>query len=129
MMNQAAYIGGKITANLDASMYHLSGTYTSCIHQHSYPSSYKIPREVLITRVQENGLNMWQRQWTDTGKGAVTKAFFPLVRNRLRGKIPIFPEFTVLVTGHGKLRSYLHRFGITDNPMCRAKKKNKLQAI
>jgi hypothetical protein len=22
------------------------------------------------------------------------------------------------VTGHGKLRSYLHRFGITDNPMC-----------
>jgi hypothetical protein len=40
------------------------------------------------------------------------------VRNRLREKIPIFPEFTVLVTGHGKLRSYLHRFGITDNPMC-----------
>ena len=33
----------------------------------------KIPREVLITRVQENGLNMWQRQWTDMGKGAVTK--------------------------------------------------------
>ena len=22
------------------------------------------------------------------------------------------------VTGHGKLRSYLHRFGLTDNPMC-----------
>jgi hypothetical protein len=22
------------------------------------------------------------------------------------------------VTGHGKLRSYLHRFGITDSPMC-----------
>ena len=46
----------------------------------------KIPRKVLVTRVQENGLNMWQRQWTDTGKGAVTKAFFPLVRNRLREK-------------------------------------------
>jgi hypothetical protein len=39
------------------------------------------------------------------------------VRKRLREKIPIFPEFTILVTGHGKLRSYLHRFGITDNPM------------
>jgi len=87
----------------------------------------KMPREVLITRVQENGLIMWQRQWTNTGKGAVTKAFFPLVRNRLREKIPIFPEFTVSVTGHGKLRSYLHRFGITDNPMFRAK--NKLQTI
>ena len=60
---------------------------------------------------------------THTGKGAVTKAFFPLVRNRLREKIPIFPEFTVLVTGHGKLRSYLHIFGITDNPMCSCEEK------
>jgi len=25
---------------------------------------------------------------------------------------------STMVTGHGKLRSYLHRFGITDNPMC-----------
>ena len=40
------------------------------------------------------------------------------MRNRLREKIPIFPEFTILVTGYGKLRSYLHRFGITDNPVC-----------
>jgi len=23
-----------------------------------------------------------------------------------------------MVTGHGKLRSYLHRFGLTDIPMC-----------
>jgi hypothetical protein len=23
-----------------------------------------------------------------------------------------------MVTGHGKLRSYLYRFGITNNPMC-----------
>jgi hypothetical protein len=40
------------------------------------------------------------------------------VRNRLRQKIPIFPELTTVVTGHGKLRSYLHRFGLTDNPKC-----------
>jgi hypothetical protein len=33
-------------------------------------------------------------------------------------KLPITPEFTAIVTGHGKTRSYLHRFGITDNPMC-----------
>jgi hypothetical protein len=26
------------------------------------------------------------------------------------------------VTGHGKLRPYLHRFGITDNPMCPCEK-------
>ena len=70
----------------------------------------KMPREVIITREKENGLHMWQWQWTNTGKGAMNKAFFPSVRNRLRQKIPIFPEFTTMVTGHGKLRSYHHSF-------------------
>ena len=37
----------------------------------------KIPREVIITREKENGLHMWQQQWRNTVKGAVTKAFFP----------------------------------------------------
>ena len=26
----------------------------------------KIPREVIITREKENGLHMWQQQWTNT---------------------------------------------------------------
>jgi hypothetical protein len=52
------------------------------------------------------------------GKGAVTKAFFSSVRNRLRQKIPTIREFRIMVAGHGKLRSHLHRFGLTDNPMC-----------
>jgi len=37
----------------------------------------KMPREVIITREKENEFRMWQRQWTNTGRGAVTKAFFP----------------------------------------------------
>ena len=61
---------------------------------------------------------MWEQQWMDTGKGAVTKAFFPSVRNRLLQKIPTFPELTTILTGHGKKRSYLYRFGLIDNPMC-----------
>jgi hypothetical protein len=69
---------------------------------------------------------MWQWQWTNTGEGAVTKAFFPSVRNRLRQKIPIFPEFTTMLTGHGKLRSYLHRFGLTDNAMCLCEAKEQI---
>jgi hypothetical protein len=43
----------------------------------------RIPREVIITREKENGLRMWQQQWMNAGKGAVTKAFFPSVRNKL----------------------------------------------
>ena len=61
---------------------------------------------------------MWQQQWTDTGKGAVTKAFFPSLRNRLRQKIPVFSEFVRMTRGQGKLRSYLHRFVLIDNAMC-----------
>ena len=78
----------------------------------------RIPKKVIMMRGKENGLHMWQEQWMNTGKGAVTKAFFPSVRNRLRQKIPLFPEFTTMVTGHGKLRSYLYRFRLTYNPMC-----------
>ena len=78
----------------------------------------EMAREVIITREKENGLHMWQRQWTDTGKGAVTKAFSPSVRNRLRQKIPVFPELTTMLTGHGEIRSYLYRCGLTDNAMC-----------
>jgi len=46
----------------------------------------KMPREVIIAREKENGLHMWQRQWTNTWKGAVTRASFLSVRNMLRQK-------------------------------------------
>jgi hypothetical protein len=35
----------------------------------------KIQREVIITREKENGLHMWQQQWTNMEKGTVTKTF------------------------------------------------------
>ena len=73
---------------------------------------------MIITREKEKGLYTWQQQWTNTRKGTVTKAFFPTVRNRLDKVIPIFPELTTMLTGHGKLKSYLYRFGLTDDPTC-----------
>jgi hypothetical protein len=44
--------------------------------------------------------------------------FFPPVEQRLKIKIPIALEFTAIVTGHDKTKSYLHRFKLTDNPTC-----------
>ena len=76
------------------------------------------PPEVILTQQKENGLLMWQQQWTNTGKGAVTKAFFPSVRNRIKQKIPVFPELTTMLTGHGKIRSHVYRFGLRDTAMC-----------
>ena len=46
------------------------------------------------------------------------RSFFPNLVQRLKTKIPITPEFTALVTGHEKTRSYLHRLKLVDDPMC-----------
>jgi len=78
----------------------------------------KIPKEVIVTREKDHGLHMWEQQWMDTGKGAVTKAFFPSVRKRVTQKIPIFSELTTMLRGHGNIKSYLYRLGLTDKPMC-----------
>jgi hypothetical protein len=61
---------------------------------------------VILTRGKDHGLHMWEQQWMDTRKGAVTKAFFPSMRKRVTQKIPIFSELN-LTTGHEKIRSYL----------------------
>jgi hypothetical protein len=52
------------------------------------------------------------------GERGSDQGLFPLVRDRLQQELPVSPEFTSMVTGHEKLRSYYHRFGITDNPTC-----------
>ena len=52
------------------------------------------------------------------GKGGSYESFSPSVSNRLLQKIPIFPELTTILTGHGKTSSYLYGFGLIDNPMC-----------
>ena len=51
-------------------------------------------------------------------RGSYESFFPPSVRKRLTQKIPIFPELTTMLTGHGNIKSYLYRLGLTDNPMC-----------
>jgi len=63
----------------------------------------------------------------ECGERGSDQSFFPSVRNRLQQKIPILPEFTTMVTGHGKLRSYLYRFRLTVNPMCPCKEEEEQQ--
>jgi hypothetical protein len=36
-------------------------------------------------------------------------------------KINITPNFTTMVTGHGNIKSYLHKYKILDSPMCPCK--------
>ena len=78
----------------------------------------RMPTTTAATELKKEGVIKWQRQWERTAKGALCRSFFPTVEQRLKVKLPITPEFTAMVTGHGKTKSYLHRFKLTECPMC-----------
>jgi hypothetical protein len=78
----------------------------------------RIPITTVASEIKMKGLIKWQRQWDSAEKGALCRSFFPAIEQRLKMKIPITPEFTALVTGHGKTKSYSHRFKLADNPTC-----------
>jgi len=54
-------------------------------------------------------------------KGAITKEFFPSVERRLAVNLHLNPNVTTIMSGHGNIRSYLHRLKIIDSPECPCK--------
>ena len=78
----------------------------------------RIPISTIASSVKEEGLKKWQAQWERVVKGVICRSFFPNIEQRLKLQIPITPEFTAIVSGHGKTRAYLNRFKLIDNPMC-----------
>jgi hypothetical protein len=71
-----------------------------------------------MSELSEISVEKWQWEWDLTTKGAITKEYFPVVADRLSMNINITPNLTTIITGHGKIRSYLHRFQIMDTPTC-----------
>jgi hypothetical protein len=70
----------------------------------------KIPKSTVIRELNDGSLIKWQNEWDKATKGQTTKDFFPVIQDRLKLKIKITPIFTTMTTGHGNLKSYLHRF-------------------
>jgi hypothetical protein len=66
----------------------------------------------------QKSIAKWQKQWDDSNKGRVTKEYIPEVKERLKKKINLSPNFTAMVTVHGKTEDYLHRFKIIQSPEC-----------
>ena len=62
----------------------------------------RIPIASVASEIDKKWLEQWQQQWNNTTKGAVCRSFFSRLEPRLKMKIPVTPEFTALVTGHGK---------------------------
>jgi len=57
-------------------------------------------------------------EWDRSTKGQITKQYFPNIADRLKIKLNLTHNFTLMVTGHGKINSYLHRFKISETPLC-----------
>jgi len=82
----------------------------------------KIPKSSITRVLQAKSTKQWQTEWESTIKGPTTRSFFPNIEDRLRLRITPTPNFTTLVTGHGNLKTYLHKYKIIDDPQCNCTK-------
>ena len=78
----------------------------------------RIPKSTVLRKRSDHSVTKWQSEWDNTTKGAITISFFPKITDRLKLKINVIPNFTTMVTGHGNINSYLHKYKILDSPMC-----------
>jgi len=60
----------------------------------------------------------WPKEWDQSTKGQITKQYFSDIAARLKMKLNLTHIFTLMVTGHGNINSYLHRFKISETPSC-----------
>jgi hypothetical protein len=72
----------------------------------------------LVFLLNINNAQKWQKGWENCTKAAITKQFFPNLRDRVKLNINVNPNFTAIVTGHGKTRAYLHQFKIIETAAC-----------
>jgi len=72
----------------------------------------------LYSEIEKEATQKWQKEWENCTKAAITKQFFPNVGERVKLNISVNPNFTAMVTGHGKTSAYLHRFKIIENATC-----------
>jgi len=78
----------------------------------------RVPKSVIKRDLEDNSRETRQKEWETTNKGTTTKEYFPTVVEKLKMKINLTQNLTSLVTGHGNIKSYLHRFRIIEAPEC-----------
>jgi len=78
----------------------------------------RIPKSAVLSDLNEQSVNQWQKEWERSSQGAITKSFFPRITDRLKLKINVTPNFTAIVVGHGNIKTYLSKYRIIESPMC-----------
>jgi len=82
----------------------------------------KIPNSVVMSVQKVQSVKWWQREWTETKKRAITKTFFPKIEDRIKSRLNATPKFTAIITRHGNIKAYLHKYKIIDDPSCPCRK-------
>ena len=78
----------------------------------------KSPKSVVLGELEKTSVETWQSIWSCSFKVNATKEYFPTVTERLNMKISTNQHLTTMLTGHGNIKSYLHRFKIITSPVC-----------
>jgi len=78
----------------------------------------RILKSAVIKAIQEKGELQWQSERNVTTIGEITKSFFPDIVGCISKRLRMCVKLATMVTGHGTLRSYYHRFKIKDDPEC-----------
>ena len=84
----------------------------SYAHSPALPAGSQLHNETVQT---------WQSEWDASNKGELTKTFFPIVKDGISKRLQMCINFSTIITGHGKLRAYFHRFKMIDDPTCLCK--------
>jgi hypothetical protein len=77
----------------------------------------RILKSTVTSELKEQCLKQWQIEWEMTTKEVTTKFFFPNIKDTLQLRINPTPNVTAIVTGHGNIKTYLHKFKIREPKM------------
>jgi hypothetical protein len=78
----------------------------------------RIPKSAVVRRLEKGSARKWQRTWTQTTKGSTTKEYFPDIEGHLKMKLSLTGNLTTILTRHGNIKAYLHRFHISGEQTC-----------
>jgi len=83
--------------------------------QNYYVTYSRIQKSTIRKETREESIRNLQSQWEETTKGANAKEFFfSSVERRLAVNLHLNPNVTTIMSGHGNIRSCLHRLKIID---------------
>ncbi|KAJ0178430.1 hypothetical protein K1T71_006253 [Dendrolimus kikuchii] len=84
------------------------------------PDYDELPISYVKKKIREESVRLWQDRYDSSSTGSVTKTFFPNVATAYRvvRKEKLTHLQVQILTGHGAMAEYLHRFKLKSSPEC-----------